>query len=906
MASGGFDVVPPNLLQYAQDVQAGKFAKQDGHIPADSPLLQPDRLLAHVKRCRPQYVANTSARRFCLQMAMCDEIIKGGTYSEAMATEVENEWADVKGDSMVTLALTNVQPLAALSRVSKYLSSLRIDISRVQLDVIQGQPDVTMLRILTTAFKDPHTGITTSWSDLSADGAGYDLARASKWVDDRVLTVFKSNLQQKSQKIKTTEISRVRSPEKSLIYTEATVALSDLTHALLSPSDPYQYARSRVLWVITSPGPARDCAADMITYFCSKFSKRFREEHGAVPYDSLQMHQKINAKVELPMMRAILEKLQDVVEGVVRTNLENESRFALSMRLDPVKCTPTKQQGDSSDRELPFGVFFVSGRRFSGFHIRFRDIARGGLRLVTPFSDELRSMETSRHYFECYDLAFAQQLKNKDIAEGGAKAVVICDAVGLTSKGKNRAMRRSARAFVDSTLDLLAPQSNELLYFGPDEQIVPDDIDWISKRAIQRGYPLGSVVISSKAEAGINHKQYGVTSEGVNVFLEYALKEVGIDPRKHPFTIKITGGPDGDVAGNMLRIINRDYGENARVVGISDATGVAEDPKGLNWAELMRLVTEGKPLSDLDPSKGLTSSDGRFGKASEQEGLLMRNTMHLRVKSDAFVPAGGRPAAINANNWKAYLDPTTQQPSSSVIVEGANLFLTPQARKLLSQEAKCLIVKDSSANKCGVVTSSYEVLGGMILTQEQFLSVKEEYVRQVLQRLRYIARSEASLLMREWRSGRAPVLPDVCVGLSYAIIRVADAVETQVHDDDLLSFVASLLPLSPLLKALKIENPAQDDYLSVLKTRLPAAYLRGLVSKVVASECIYREGIEYFDAKKYADNAALGARAVEYIRAVERINGIVKDLRKEGKGEVADILKVSGPRAVMEFGKEIL
>jgi glutamate dehydrogenase len=390
------------------------------------------------------------------------------------------------------------------------------------------------------------------------------------------------------------------------------------------------------------------------------------------------------------------------------------------------------------------------------------------------------------------------------------------------------------------------------------------------------------------------------------VFLEYALKEVGIDPRKHPFTIKITGGPDGDVAGNMLRIINRDYGENARVVGISDATGVAEDPKGLNWAELMRLVTEGKPLSDLDPSKGLTSSDGRFGKASEQEGLLMRNTMHLRVKSDAFVPAGGRPAAINANNWKAYLDPTTQQPSSSVIVEGANLFLTPQARKLLSQEAKCLIVKDSSANKCGVVTSSYEVLGGMILTQEQFLSVKEEYVRQVLQRLRYIARSEASLLMREWRSGRSPVLPDVCVGLSYAIIRVADAVETQVHDDDLLSFVASLLPLSPLLKALKIENPAQDDYLSILKTRLPAAYLRGLVSKVVASECIYREGIEYFDAKKYTDNAALGARAIEYIRAVERINGIVKDLRKEGKGEVADILKVSGPRAVMEFGKEIL
>ena len=402
-ATGGFDVVPPNLLQYARDVQSGKFKGHEGHIAADSPLLQSDRLLAHIKRCRPQYVANTSARRFCLQMAMCDEITRGGTYSEAMATEVENEWADVKGDSMVTLALTNVQPLAALSRVSKYLSSLRIDISRVQLDVIQGSPDVTMLRILTTAFKDPLSGRTTSWSDLSADGAGYDLARAAKWVDDRVLTVFKHNLQQKARekfKIGEKPIRAKNTPEKSLIFTEAAVALSDLTHALLSPADPYQYARSRVLWVLTSPGPAKDCAIDMITYFCSKFSKRFREEIGSVEYDPVAMREKINAKVELPMMRAILEKLQDVVEGVIRTNLENESRFALSMRLDPAKVVPVRQPGDTSDRETPFGVFFVSGRRFSGFHTRFRDIARGGLRLVTPFSDELRSMETSRHYLE--------------------------------------------------------------------------------------------------------------------------------------------------------------------------------------------------------------------------------------------------------------------------------------------------------------------------------------------------------------------------------------------------------------------------------------------------------------------------------------------------------------------------
>lgn len=42
----------------------------------------------------------------------------------------------------------------------------------------------------------------------------------------------------------------------------------------------------------------------------------------------------------------------------------------------------------------------------------------------------------------------------------------------------------------------------------------------------------------------------GVTSEGVVVYLDEALRNVNkIDPHKQPFTIKITGGPDGDVRG---------------------------------------------------------------------------------------------------------------------------------------------------------------------------------------------------------------------------------------------------------------------------------------------------------------------------------------------------------------------
>lgn len=95
--------------------------------------------------------------------------------------------------------------------------------------------------------------------------------------------------------------------------------------------------------------------------------------------------------------------------------------------------------------------------------------------------------------------------------------------------------------------------------------------------------------MSSKPKAGINHKQYGVTSEGVNTYLEVSLQKVlGINPKCEPFTIKLTGGPDGDVAGNEILILDREYGDNAIIVGIADGSGCAEDPEGLDHQEVWK------------------------------------------------------------------------------------------------------------------------------------------------------------------------------------------------------------------------------------------------------------------------------------------------------------------------------
>jgi len=73
--------------------------------------------------------------------------------------------------------------------------------------------------------------------------------------------------------------------------------------------------------------------------------------------------------------------------------------------------------------------------------------------------------------------------------------------------------------------------------------------------------------MSSKPRTGINHKEFGVTSEGVNVYLDVALREIlHIDPVNESFTVKMTGGPDGDVGkltekcnGNVINYISSMY-----------------------------------------------------------------------------------------------------------------------------------------------------------------------------------------------------------------------------------------------------------------------------------------------------------------------------------------------------------
>jgi glutamate dehydrogenase len=119
------------------------------------------------------------------------------------------------------------------------------------------------------------------------------------------------------------------------------------------------------------------------------------------------------------------------------------------------------------------------------------------------------------------------------------------------------------------------------------------------------------------------------------------------------------------------------------------------------------------------------------------------------VEADLFIPGGGRPETIDGRNWEQFLLPDGR-PSSRAIVEGANSYITPEARVQLQRKG-VLLLRDASANKCGVISSSYEIIANLLLTEEEFLAHKQRYVKDVLAILVRRAADEANLIMARRR-----------------------------------------------------------------------------------------------------------------------------------------------------------
>ncbi|MGB5569958.1 MAG: NAD-glutamate dehydrogenase domain-containing protein, partial [Sedimenticolaceae bacterium] len=475
------------------------------------------------------------------------------------------------------------------------------------------------------------------------------------------------------------------------------------------------------------------------------------------------------------------------IRHCLKTNFFVAEKHALAFRLDPAYLEDLDEEFTSDlPKDRPFRITFFVGRNGSGYHIGFSDIARGGWRtLITQGRDDYITSANTM-FRENYVLAHTQHLKNKDIYEGGSKLVAILNAhPGEGAAFVRQHLYKLQFGFINAFLDLYVTKEgraadarvvdyygqDEPIELGPDENMHDEMVELIAVQAVKRGYLLGKGVISSK-RIGINHKEYGVTSIGVVRFAEVTMKELGIDMHSQPFSVKFTGGPNGDVAGNAMRLL-LERCPQVQIRLIVDGSGALYDPSGLDRAALDKIVlkadVEDYDTAALNPGgyllyrketrsegmrklyrKVLRTEDGvEESWMSNDDFYRAYNSLLFKVAADLFIPAGGRPETIDAGNFQNFFD-DAGNPSARVIVEGANSFITPDARSEL-QKRGVIIMRDASANKCGVISSSYEILANLMLSDQEFLENKAEYVADVVSILNQLAEQEADLILRRHR-----------------------------------------------------------------------------------------------------------------------------------------------------------
>ena len=509
--------------------------------------------------------------------------------------------------------------------------------------------------------------------------------------------------------------------------------------------------------------------------------------------------------------------------STLKTNFYTPTKVALSFRLHPGFLPP-----DEYPQPL-YGMFLVISSEFRGFHLRFRDIARGGIRIVKSRSREAYAINARSLFDENYNLANTQQRKNKDIPEGGSKGVILLDF---------RHQDKVAVAFekyIDSILDLLLPPTSpgikdpivdlygkeEILFMGPDENTA-DLVDWATEHARARGAPWWKSFFTGKSPklGGIPHDRYGMTTLSVREYVIGIYRKLNLDPSK--VRKMQTGGPDGDLGSNEILLGNEKY------TAIVDGSGVLFDPKGLNREELVRLAKKRAMISQFDVAK--LSPEGYQVLVDQNNvklpsgevvynGTTFRNTFHLRSGHyDMFVPCGGRPESIDISSASKLIH--EGKCTIPYLVEGANLFVTQDA-KLRLEKAGCILYKDASANKGGVTSSSLEVLASLSFDDAGFVAnmcVHEDgtvpefydnYVREVQNVIRRNARLEFEAIWREHSETNEPrsTLSDK---LSVAITKMDE--ELQSSDLwDAVPFRRSVL--SEALPNLLIEKIGLDTIL---------------------------------------------------------------------------------------------
>ncbi len=261
---------------------------------------------------------------------------------------------------------------------------------------------------------------------------------------------------------------------------------------------------------------------------------------------------------------------------------------------------------------------------------------------------------------ECSRLARAMTLKNAaaGLPHGGGKAVLYGDPK-MPKADKERLIRALANALRYTEDYIFAPD------MGTDEVCMA----WVKDE-------IGRVVALPREIGGIPLDEIGATGWGLSHATEVALEYCDFELAGARIVVQGFGA----VGKNAARFLTN---QGAVLVAASDSRGTIHNADGLDVARLIEIKESGGALADYSGAEKL-DRDAVVG-----------------IDCDIWIPAA-RPDVIRGDN--------VDRLKAKLVVEGANIPITPGAEKMLAKKG-VLCIPDFIANAGGVICAAMEFHG---------------------------------------------------------------------------------------------------------------------------------------------------------------------------------------------------
>ncbi|WP_432216879.1 NAD-glutamate dehydrogenase [Pseudomonas kribbensis] len=337
----------------------------------------------------------------------------------------------------------------------------------------------------------------------------------------------------------------------------------------------------------------------------------------------------------------ILRRYLDLIKATLRTNFyqtdangQNKSYFSFKFNPHLIPELP---------KPVPKFEIFVYSPRVEGVHLRFGNVARGGLR----WSDREEDFRT-----EVLGLVKAQQVKNSVIVPVGAKGGFLPRRLPLGGSRDEIAAEGIAcyRIFISGLLDItdnlkdgkLVPPVNVVRHDDDDPYLVvaadkgtATFSDIANGIAIDYGFWLGDA-FASGGSAGYDHKKMGITAKGAWVGVQRHFRERGINVQEDSVTVVGIGDMAGDVFGNGLLMSDK-----LQLVAAFNHLHIFIDPNpnpATSFVERQRMFDLPRSAwSDYDTSI-MSEGGGIFSRSAKSIAISPQMKERFDIQADKLTP----------------------------------------------------------------------------------------------------------------------------------------------------------------------------------------------------------------------------------------------------------------------------